>query len=124
MSVHLGSFLLFTAAVGAALLVCAQARAASSVNAGNRIKNFGQIDKNYRGARPRHDDYAYLSSLGVKCVIDLKRRTDAPEKRRVEEAGMRFYWIPMSDTDKPTSQQIEEFLKIVNDPKNQPFHLI
>src|SRR6266571_5128785 len=121
MFVHLRTLLLFLAAV---LFVCAQAHAASSNTASNnRIKNFGRIDQNYRGGRPKHDDYAYLSSIGIKCVIDLERRSEDSEKQQVEKAGMRFYRIPMSDADKPTSQQVEEFLKIVNDPKNQPFYL-
>lgn len=120
---HLRSPLLFTAAIGVGLLICPPTRAAVPAAAGSRIKNFGRIDQNYRGGRPKQDDYAYLSSLGIKCVIDLERRSEGSEKQQVEKAGMRFYRIPMSDADKPTSQQVEEFLKIVSDPKNQPFYL-
>ena len=114
-------FILLTALIGCVLFVCMQESLIAAPS--NRIKNFGRIDQNYRGARPRHDDYEYLSSLGVKCVIDLERRSGASEKQYVEKAGMKFYRIPLSDTDKPNNQEIEEFLKIVNDPNNQPFYL-
>jgi protein tyrosine/serine phosphatase len=121
MQVHRKSSLLLKAAVGAVLVVWLQAN--SFADTGNRIKNFGRIDQNYRGGHPKHDDYAYLSSLGIKCVIDLERRSGDTEKEKVERAGMRFCRIPMSDSEKPTAQQVQEFLKIVNDPKNQPFFL-
>jgi protein tyrosine/serine phosphatase len=121
MQMHRKSSLLLKAAVGAVLVVWLQAN--SLADTGNRIRNFGRIDQNYRGGHPKHDDYAYLSSIGVKCVIDLERRSGDAEKEKVESAGMRFCRIPMSDSEKPTAQQVEEFLKIVNDPKNQPFFL-
>jgi protein tyrosine phosphatase (PTP) superfamily phosphohydrolase (DUF442 family) len=114
------SFLLL-AVIGAVLVVWLQA--GSFAQTAGHMRNFGRIDQNYRGGRPKRDDYPYLSSIGIKCVIDLERRSEDSEKQQVEKAGMRFYRIPMSDADKPTSQQVEEFLKIVNDPKNQPFYL-
>ncbi len=33
---------------------------------------------------------------------------------------MNFHRIPMTDSDQPTPEQAELFLKIVNDPANQP----
>ena len=90
----------------------------------NRIKNFGRINQNYyRGARPRTGDYAYLRSLGIKSIIDLERGGEAAEKQMVENAGMRFYHIPLSDTGEPSREQTEQFLKIVNDPKNEPIYI-
>src|SRR5438128_10167868 len=102
MQVHVKSSSLLKAAVGAVLVVWLQA--SSLADTGNRIRNFGRVDQNYRGGHPKHDDYAYLSSLGVKCVIDLERRSGDAEKEKVERAGMRFCRIPMSDSEKPTAQ--------------------
>src|SRR2546423_100604 len=90
-----------------------------------RIKNFGQVDKHlYRGAQPQGRDYADLAVLGVKTVIDLQQDGEAGEQQEVEDAGMKFYRIPMSDKSWPSPEKAEQFLKLVNDPANQPvfFH--
>jgi protein tyrosine/serine phosphatase len=86
-----------------------------------RIKNFGCInDKFYRGAQPKQEDYADLAAMGVKTVIDLQKDGDNREQQMVEASGMRFFRIGMSDKSRPANEQAELFLKIVNDPANQP----
>jgi protein tyrosine/serine phosphatase len=85
------------------------------------INNFGQINDNYyRGAQPERRDYADLAALGVKTVIDLTEDGRSEEKGLVQAAGMKFYRIPMTTTDRPSSAKITQFLKLVNDPANQP----
>jgi protein tyrosine/serine phosphatase len=87
-----------------------------------RIKNFGKMDDRfYRGAQPREDDYRDLAALGIKTVIDLKNDPAPYEKRNVEALGMRYINIPMSDKTYPRQEQIEQFLKIVNDPATGKF---
>ena len=80
------------------------------------IRNFGKMDNRlFRGAQPNESDYKDLKTLGVKTVIDL---TDSPkdyEKRDVEALGMRYVNIPMSDSSYPKAEQINAFLKLVND---------
>jgi protein tyrosine/serine phosphatase len=86
-----------------------------------QIKNFGCVnEKLYRGAQPDQQDYEALAALGVKTVIDLQREGDAQEQGMVETRGMKFYRIGMSDKSQPSADQAELFLKIVNDPANQP----
>ena len=86
-----------------------------------QIKNFGCInDKFYRGAQPRDEDYADLAAMGVKTIIDLQQSGVGREQAMVESQGMKFYRIGMSDKSQPTAEQAELFLKIVNDPANQP----
>jgi protein tyrosine/serine phosphatase len=88
------------------------------------IENFGRVDENYyRGAQPEGQDYNDLHSLGVKAVLDLQNDGEAGEQRSVEAAGMKFYRIGMSTRKKPSQQQVEEFLSIVNDPQNQPVYV-
>jgi protein tyrosine/serine phosphatase len=85
------------------------------------IKNFGSVNEGfYRGAQPERCDYAELASLGIRTVIDLQRQGEQDEQQLVEAVGMKFYRIPMSDKSAPATGQVEEFLKIVNDPANQP----
>ncbi len=86
-----------------------------------RIKNFGCVNENfYRGAQPKAQDYADLASMGVKTVIDLQREGSDEEQALVEEQGMKFYRIAMSDKSQPGGEQVDAFLKLVNDPANQP----
>lgn len=86
-----------------------------------QIKNFGCINETfYRGAQPRDEDYADLAAMGVKTIIDLQQSGVGREQNLVESQGMRFYRIGMSDKNQPTAEQAELFLKIVNDPANQP----
>lgn len=86
-----------------------------------QIKNFGCINETfYRGAQPRDEDYADLAAMGVKTIIDLQQSGVGGEQNLVESQGMKFYRIGMSDKNQPTAEQAELFLKIVNDPANQP----
>ena len=86
-----------------------------------QVKNFGCVNENlYRGAQPKEQDYADLAAMGIKTVVDLQRDATTPEQQQVEAQGMKFFRIPMSDKTTPTSEQAELFLKIVNDPANQP----
>src|SRR5262245_2093705 len=86
-----------------------------------QIKNFGCVNETfYRGAQPQEQDYTALAAMGVKTVIDLQRDGEAQESGLVEAAGMKFYRIGMSDKSRPSDEQASLFLKIVNDPANQP----
>jgi protein tyrosine/serine phosphatase len=87
-----------------------------------KIKNFGQMDDRfYRGARPKDEDYKALAELGVKTVIDLTDNSKAEEQPAVEAAGLRYINIPMVDKSYPSMEQVNEFLKVVNDPETGKF---
>jgi protein tyrosine/serine phosphatase len=89
-----------------------------------QIKNFGCINENYfRGAQPQARDYKDLADLGVKAVLDLQQDGETGEPKLVEAAGMKFYRIKMNTQDKPSRAQVEAFLKIVDDPANQPIYV-
>src|SRR6185369_12856232 len=105
-----------------ALAVLAVAQTGSDSRLANiRIKNFGKVDQNlYRGAQPKRRDYADLATLGIKTVIDLQQDGEAGEQQDVEEAGMKFYRIGLSDSSWPAPEKTAQFLKLVNDPANQP----
>ncbi|HEU0048612.1 MAG TPA: tyrosine-protein phosphatase [Nitrososphaera sp.] len=82
-----------------------------------KIKNFGQMDERfYRGAQPKEQDYKDLAGLGIKTVIDLRDDPESYEKREVEALGMRYINIPMSDTTYPERAQVDQFLKLIDDP--------
>ena len=102
----------------AVLLTAAESRTA---RAAITIDNFGEVSPTYfRGAQPEARDYATLASLGIKTVIDLRKDFEADEETLVEAAGMKFVRISMTTRVAPTAAQIDSFLKLVNDPANQP----
>jgi protein tyrosine/serine phosphatase len=87
-----------------------------------KIKNFGQIDEHfYRGARPSENDLKALAAMGIKTVIDLTDNSREVEQPAAEAAGLRYINIPMKDKSYPDMAQIEEFLKVANDPETGKF---
>jgi len=87
-----------------------------------KIKNFGQMDDRfYRGGRPKEEDYKALAELGVKTIIDLTDNSREYEQPAVEAAGLRYINIPMVDKSYPSMEQINEFLKVVDDPSTGKF---
>lgn len=88
-----------------------------------KIKNFGQMDERYyRGGQPLPEDYQSLKDLGVNTVIDLRNDPTDYEKSAVEALGMKYVNIPMSGWKYPKDKQIEEFMKVVNDPQTGVFY--
>jgi len=88
------------------------------------IDNFGKVDDDYyRGAQPDGHDYEDLASLGVKTIIDLTRDGRRDEKAIVERAGMSFFRIPLTTSDRPPDAAVKQFLSIVNDPARQPVYV-
>ena len=89
-----------------------------------KIKNFGQMDERFfRGGRPKDEDYAALAALGVKTIIDLTDNSKEYEQPAVEAAGLRYINIPMVDKSYPSMDQINAFLKVVDDPETGKFYL-
>jgi protein-tyrosine phosphatase len=118
-------------AVSLASPVAAQTGAARSINTAVadisriQIDNFGRVDLNYyRGAQPKGHDYTDLAALGVKTLINLTSDDAEPDERAMTEtAGMAYFQIPMTTHQPPTSAQLAEFLRIVNDPASQPVYV-
>ena len=97
--------------------------AATPARARVTIENFGQIsDTYYRGAQPIGHDYADLAALGIKTVIDLSDEQSG-EEQAVEAVGMKFVRIPLVTTAGPPVVAVDKFLKLVNDPANQPVYV-
>jgi uncharacterized protein (TIGR01244 family) len=112
------------APVAVVLALGISAGAASTTTAAVRIDNFGKVDDEYyRGAQPDRADYADLAKLGVKTVIDLQSDGSSREKGLVEQAGMSFYRIPMTTSDRPSDAAVKQFLSLVNDAARQPVYV-
>lgn len=80
------------------------------------IRNFHQIDDHvYRGGQPTMDGYKYLSQIGVKTVVDLRKSDarSAAEERAVTALGMKFVNVPMTGLTPPTMAQISQILSLL-----------
>lgn len=89
-----------------------------------KIKNFGQMNERFfRGGRPKDEDYAALAALGVKTIIDLTDNSKEYEQPAVEAAGLRYVNIPMVDKSYPSMEQVNAFLKVVDDPETGKFYV-
>jgi protein tyrosine/serine phosphatase len=110
-----------TLALALLISIPVAARSASLVPS---IDNFGTVNERYyRGAQPTGRAYTDLAAAGVKLVIDLQESGDTSEPALVERAGMKYVRIPMNTRIAPTSEQVETFLQLVNDPANQPVYV-
>ena len=116
-----------TALIAAISLVFLLSAATSAKKTNNefpdvKIKNFGQMDDRfYRGARPKEADLKALAAMGIKTIIDLTDNSREKEQPAAEAAGLRYINIPMVDKGYPEMAQIEEFLKVINDPETGKF---
>jgi protein tyrosine/serine phosphatase len=126
---HVNRVLLHQCAVTVLVVLSLAASPAAQPNASTtfaniHIDNFGKINDNYyRGAQPNDRDYADLAALGVRTVIDLTRDGRSDEPGLVERAGMKFYRIPMTTSDRPAEAAVSQFLTLVSDPANQPVYV-
>jgi protein tyrosine/serine phosphatase len=118
------TFLSGLAAVALILTLSASsfAKKADSKFPNIKISNFGQMDARfYRGARPDKNDYQALAALGIKTVIDLTDNSRSYEQPAVEAAGLRYVNIPIVDKKSPSMEQVNAFMKLVDDPSTGKF---
>ena len=90
------------------------------------IREFLQVTPDVcTGGQPRLEQFAALKSKGVKVVLNLRtpgeHRADA-ERQAVEAAGLRYINIPVVYTA-PKNEQVDEFLRITDDPANRPIFI-
>ena len=105
-----------------ALGAIATAKTKQSAFANIHIKNFGKMsDRFYRGAQPKEEDYADLKALGVNTILDLQEDPKPYDKTIAESLGIHYINIPMVDKGYPPDAQIEQFLKLANDPATGVF---
>lgn len=88
----------------------------------NEIDNFGRIAPGItRGAQPSDKALAMMAKDGVKTIIDLRMNGSGTENEEAttNRLGMKYVHIPMT-LFTPNTQQVAQFLSIVNSPANLP----
>jgi outer membrane protein assembly factor BamB/protein tyrosine phosphatase (PTP) superfamily phosphohydrolase (DUF442 family) len=87
------------------------------------IRNFLRVNKDFcTGGQPRLEHLQQLKAEGVKAIINLRQPSEhraAEEEAKAKELGLRYFNIPVVFAD-PKDEQVDEFLKITDDPENRP----
>src|SRR5262249_55224787 len=103
-------------------LFCSQSSAQSAQDV-PPIRNFLQVSDQFcTGGQPRLEHLAKLKADGVKAIINLRQPSEhrAPEEEaEAKKLGLRYFNIPVVFAD-PKDEQVDEFLKITDDPENRP----
>ncbi len=87
------------------------------------IRNFLKVSDDFcTGGQPRLEHLARLKDDGVKAVINLRQPSEhraAEEEAEAKRLGLRYFNIPVVYGD-PKDEQVDEFLKLTDDPENRP----
>jgi uncharacterized protein (TIGR01244 family) len=90
------------------------------------IRNFLQVTPQFcTGGQPRVEHFSKLKEEGVKAVLNLRQPTEHradEEQTAVQQAGMKYFNIPVVYRN-PTDAQVDEFLRITDDPANRPMFI-
>jgi uncharacterized protein (TIGR01244 family) len=90
------------------------------------IRRFFRVDKDVcTGGQPKLVHLEKLKADGVKTIINLRppiEHAAAKEEAKAKELGLRYFNIPV-EFGNPKDQQVEEFLKLTDDPANRPMFI-
>ncbi len=90
------------------------------------IRNFLQVTPQFcTGGQPRLEHFTKLKADGAKAVLNLRTPGEhraEEEQAAVEKAGMKYFNIPVVYTA-PADVQVDEFLRITDDPANRPMFI-
>jgi uncharacterized protein (TIGR01244 family) len=89
------------------------------------VRNFTRVDATIAcGGQPSPDAMTSIKEAGFKSIVNLRAATEdganvQAETQAAEEAGLKYFWLPFV-TASPDASKVDEFLKAVADPANQP----
>jgi protein-tyrosine phosphatase len=103
----------------AVLLACGPLFAGSAPG----IRNFDRVDEHvYRGGQPTSAGLAYLASLGVKTIVDLREpgERSKAEERSAAALGMHYVNVPMTGLTPPSAAETAKILGLLEDGGSGP----
>lgn len=106
-----------------ALLLFASTTLAQHEAQYTELPNFHQVNSQfYRGAQPSDGGIRKLAELGIKTIINLRGEDEITraDKREAEALGLRYVNIPMPELRRPSDEEVERVLAIINATEKQP----
>lgn len=85
------------------------------------LPNFQKVtDRLYRGGQPQAGGIKKLAELGINTVINLRGEDEITrtEQQEAEALGLRYYSIPMGGLSRPSDEEVERVLNLINAPEN------
>lgn len=92
-------------------------------NSKQELPNFHQVNPQlYRGGQPKAGSLKRLAQLGIKTIVNLRgtNESNQTEETEARAVGLRYFSTPLREWARPTDEQVDGILKILNDPENQP----
>ncbi|MEP7339268.1 MAG: protein tyrosine phosphatase family protein [Acidobacteriota bacterium] len=90
------------------------------------IRNFLKVNDQFcTGAQPRLEHLAKLKADGVKAILNLRQPSEhraEEEEAEAKKLGLRYFNIPVVYAN-PKDEQVDEFLKLTDDPENRPMFI-
>jgi len=87
------------------------------------LPNFHQVNEHlFRGGQPHRGGVKKLSELGIKTVINLcgEGENSTQEQAEVEAAGLRYFNLPWSSLGRPSDEQVEQVMALIDAQENWP----
>ena len=115
----------FLTALVAALVIAGSARAQVTTATVPGVTNFAKVESTIACAGAMTPaGVGELKKLGYTAIINLREATEAgagvdAEAAAAQEAGIRYLHLPLKSTA-PDTAVVDQFLKAVVDPANQP----
>ena len=110
-------------AVALALVFSSVAAAAQDAPKYEELPNFHQVNAHlYRGAQPRAGGLRRLAALGVRTVVNLRAadKNSRDEEAEARAAGLQYFNVPLPPYARPTDEQVERALALIDAPDNRP----
>ncbi len=85
------------------------------------LPNFHQVNTTlYRGGQPGEGGIQKLVALGVTTIINLRDDDDRAqaEGREAQAARLRYFNVPFGRLGRPTDEQVEQVLSLINSPES------
>ena len=103
--------------------LAAQGQAATEIPP---IRNFMRVNTEFcTGGQPRLEHLAQLKAEGVRAVLNLRTPGEhraGEEQAAADKAGLKYFNIPVEYRN-PTDAQVQEFLRITDEPGNRPMFI-
>jgi protein tyrosine/serine phosphatase len=106
------------------MLVAVVAAGAGSQESQEKVlPNFHKVNEHlYRGAQPLSGGMRLLAAQGIRTIVNLRGEDEGTraEEQDARAAGLRYFNVPMQGLSRPTDEQVERVLSIINDSQNWP----
>ena len=107
------------------LIICAcfVLSLAGQNNSKQELPNFHEVDSQlYRGGQPKSGGIKHLARMGIKTIVNLRTANELTrtEETEARAAGLRYFNLPMKEWGRPTDEQVERVLAVLNKAENHP----